>query len=59
MYIVKIYEEDFSEENGEHLLFVGTLRGKFITKKDAELVISSQSKWCIKNFIFKIVEIIE
>lgn len=58
MYIVEIYEQDFSDEDGDEcFIFVGTMKGKFITEEDAKLKIKSQNQWCQRNLIFKIVEV--
>ena len=58
MYIVNIYEQDFSDEDdNECLILVGSIKGKFITEEDAKLKIESQNQWCQRNFIFKIVEV--
>ena len=58
MYIVNIYEQDFLDEDGkECFIFVGSLKGKFLTERDAKLKIKSQDEWCQRNFIFKIVEV--
>lgn len=58
MYIVNIYEQDFSDEDSnECLIFVGSMEDKFVTEEDAELEIKSQNNWCQRNLIFKIVEV--
>lgn len=58
MYIVNIYEQDFSDEDSnECLIFVGSMKGKFITEEDAKVKIKSQNNWCQRNLIFKIVEV--
>ena len=58
MYIVEIYEQDFSDEyNSSYLAFVGKMNGEFLTEEEAELTIKSQSVWCQRNLIFKVVEV--
>lgn len=56
MYIVIIYEEDFSDKHGKHLVQVGRLKGKFLSESDAKLKIDSENSWSKKNFIYRIVE---
>lgn len=58
MYIVNVYEQDFSNDYDRgYLFFVGKMNGEFMTEEEAELTIKSQSAWCQRNLIFKIVEV--
>ena len=56
MYIVEIYEEDYSDTHGEILIYVGRLRGRFLTEHDAQIKIDSQDHWNKRNFVLKVVK---
>ena len=49
MYVVKVYEED----NGGYL-YVGQIKGKFLTYEDAKIKIENQNLWCKHKFYFRI-----
>ena len=53
MYVVKVYEED----SGGYL-YVGQIKGKFLTYEAAKVKIENQNKWCKHNFYFRIEEVI-
>ena len=53
MYVVKVYEED----SGGYL-YVGQIKGKFLTYEDAKIKIENQNQWCKHNFHFRIEEVI-
>ena len=55
MYIVNIYEEDYSDTHGKILICVGKLKGRFLTEHDAQIKIDNQDDWNKRNFIFKVV----
>ena len=42
MYIVNIYEEDYSDTHGKILIYVGKLKGRFLTQHDAQIKIDNQ-----------------
>ena len=52
MYVVKVYEED----SGGYL-YVGQIKGKFLTYEDAKIKIENQNHWCKHNFYFRIEEV--
>ena len=52
MYIVKVYEEDSGG-----FLYVGQIKGKFLTYEDAQIKIENQNHWCKHNFYFRIEEV--
>ena len=56
MYIVEIYEEDYSDTHGEILVRCGRLKGKFLTEEDARIKIDHQDDWNKINFVFKVVK---
>ena len=56
MYIVEIYEEDYSDTHGEILVYVGKFKGKFLTERDARVKIDHQDNWNKRNFFFKVVK---
>ena len=53
MYVVKVYEED-----GGGYLYVGQIKGKFLTYEDAKIEIENQNHWCKRNLYFRIEEVI-
>lgn len=53
MYIVEIYEEDYSDTHGEILIYVGRLKGRFLTERDARVKIDHQDNWNKRNFFFQ------
>ena len=55
MYIVNIYEEDYSDTHGKILIYVGKLTGRFLTEYDAQIKIDNQDDWNKRNFIFRVV----
>ena len=56
MYIVNIYEEGYSDTHGKILIYVGKLKGRFLTENDAQIKINSQDYWNKRNFVFKVVK---
>ena len=56
MYIVEIYEEDYSDTHGEILVRCGRLTGKFLTERDARIKIDHLDDWNKRNFVFKVVK---
>ena len=56
MYIVEIYEEDYSDTHGEIPVRCGRLKGKFLTEDDAKTKINNQDDWNKRNFVFKVVK---
>ena len=54
MYVVKVYEEDCGG-----FLYVGRLKGKFITYEEAQTKIKNQNQWCQRNFLFRIERVSE
>ena len=55
MYIVNIYEEDYSDTHGKILICVGKVKGRFLTEHDAQIEIDNQDYWNKRNFIFRVV----
>ena len=55
MYIVNIYEEGCSDTHGKILIYVGKLKGRFLTENDAQIKIDNQDDWNKRNFVFKVV----
>ena len=55
MYIVNIYEEDYSDTHGKILIYVGKLKGRFLTEYGAQIKIDNQDDWNKRNFIFIVV----
>ena len=53
MYVVKVYEE----ADGGYL-YVGQIKGEFLTYEDAKIKIENQNHWCKHNFYFRIEEVI-
>ena len=53
MYVVKVY---VAEDVG--YLYVGQVKGKFLTHEDAKIKIENQNQWCKHNFYFRIEEVI-